>query len=447
MSPAMISLIGLLFALAILIVMSYKGYPLPFVGLLVTVVVYVIETILTPEGPGIVILMKETFMSGFVSFTKGYYLLLLLSTVFAMLMADSGCAEAIATTVVQLTKKFPGRERYAAVFAITLIGFILSAGGVSAFIIVFVCMPIAKSLFEQLDVPWHLFQIYALGVGTFTLSALPGMASVNNIIPTQYLGTTAMAAPMLGIIGSLVIIAFGVVYTLIAVRKTIVDGEGFMKTGARIAAAQFAKEKYAQDVRTWQAFIPPLAVLVVLNILGQAAEVAMLSGCILCYVMFRRNLPDVIRNTVLKASDNAAMVVCTTSIIVGFGAAASSTLGYQLVLAKLNELNLSPIWQIVLTGNIIAGLLGSSAGGVSVTLSQFADQWLATGLNPEVIHRLTAMAAQGLDSLPHASAIVVGYAVCRTTHKDSYKHIFWTNVVATILGAIVAAILASFGVV
>lgn len=44
------------------------------------------------------------------------------------------------------------------------------------------------------------------------MDALPGTPQIQNIIPTSFFGTNAWAAPWLGLIGSLFIIVFGLLW-------------------------------------------------------------------------------------------------------------------------------------------------------------------------------------------------------------------------------------------
>ncbi len=58
----------------------------------------------------------------------------------------------------------------------------------------------------------------------------------------------------------------------------------------------------------------------------------------------------------------------------------------------------------------------------------------AQGVDATVLHRIAAIAAGTLHSLPHNGVIVTLLAVCGTTHRDSYFHV----AVAVIVGPIVA---------
>lgn len=68
------------------------------------------------------------------------------------------------------------------------------------FVVLFIVIPLARTLFEKADIPWNLvITPYFLGVATATMIILPGTTSIQNIIPTEALGTTLIAAPFRGI--------------------------------------------------------------------------------------------------------------------------------------------------------------------------------------------------------------------------------------------------------
>jgi H+/gluconate symporter-like permease len=48
------------------------------------------------------------------------------------------------------------------------------------------------------------------------------------------------------------------------------------------------------------------------------------------------------------------------------------------------------------------------------------------------MHRITAMASGGMDSLPHNGAVITLLAICGLTHKQSYRDIFAVTVIKTI---------------
>ncbi len=96
---------------------------------------------------------------------------------------------------------------------IVLVCALLTYGGVSLFVVAFAVYPFAAELFRQSGIPKRLIPAtVALGAFSFTMDALPGTPQIQNIIPTSFFGTNAWAAPWLGLIGSLFIIIFGLLW-------------------------------------------------------------------------------------------------------------------------------------------------------------------------------------------------------------------------------------------
>lgn len=65
------------------------------------------------------------------------------------------------------------------------------------------------------------------------------------------------------------------------------------------------------------------------------------------------------------------------------------------------------------------------------------------GIPAELLHRIGCLSAIGLDSLPHCGAVVVLLTLAGMTHKDSYKQIFVTTVVITLIVAAIGIALAT----
>src|SRR3546814_6756208 len=59
------------------------------------------------------------------------------------------------------------------------------------------------------------------------MDAMPGTPQIQNIIPTSFFGTTAWAAPVLGLIGSACIMGLGLAYLGWRRRAMRAAGEGY----------------------------------------------------------------------------------------------------------------------------------------------------------------------------------------------------------------------------
>lgn len=174
-----ISVIGLFLALFLLVFLAYRGHSVIVIAPIIAVV-----AIITSSGMDSHIMANytEVYMQGFANYVKNYFPLYLLGAVFAKLMEEAGYADAIADFVIAKL----GVQR--AVLSVVVACSILTYGGVSLFVVAFVVLPIAITVFRQADIPKRLIPgTIALGSLTFTMTALPGSPQVQNTIPMTYL--------------------------------------------------------------------------------------------------------------------------------------------------------------------------------------------------------------------------------------------------------------------
>ena len=184
-------------------------------------------------------------MVGAAEFLAQFFPLFLLGALFGKLMEDSGSVEVIARFMTE--KLGTGR----AVLAVVLAGAIVTYGGVSLFVAIFVLVPMAQGLFQAADIPRRLMPAaIALGTMTFTMSALPGTPALQNAIPMPFFGTTPFAAPGLGIIAAAIMLAFGLAWLARVERAARRAGEGYGESstfGGNVARRRSA------TARRWQA--------------------------------------------------------------------------------------------------------------------------------------------------------------------------------------------------
>ena len=164
-------------------------------------------------------------------FIIAFFPLFLLGAIFGRLMDDSGAAASISHFIT----RWLGPER--AVLSVVLCCAVLTYGGVSLFVVAFAVFPVAAALFRQGEIPKRLIPAtLALGAFTFTMSALPGTPAIQNAIPMPFFGTTAFAAPGLGVIAGLIMLIFGVAWLERRVKTARVSGEGYGQHDDAVAA-------------------------------------------------------------------------------------------------------------------------------------------------------------------------------------------------------------------
>ena len=77
-------------------------------------------------------------------------------------------------------------------------------------------------------------------------------------------------------------------------------------------------------------------------------------------------------------------------------------------------------------------------GALGETYMQLAGEY---NIDPALMHRVAAIGAGSLDSLPHNGAVVTLLAVCGSTHKQSYFDIVMVGIVSALLALGVVIVL------
>ena len=445
MSPEVMSIIGILLGLAVLIVLAMKGVSLYVLAPLAALVVAIFS------GGNVLTAMTETYMSGFAGFMQSYFLMFALSSIFAKIMSDSGAAKVIALKVAALVRKAPQKyQRFLAVLAIGIMTAILTVGGINLYCCVFVLVSIGKDLFEEFDLPWHLYMTSSLGSGSFTMTMIPGTPAIQNLIPMETLGTEATSAPVLGIISTVICLVLSVIYVKYALDKCDKRGEHFLPTGSRIqASSTVEKDTEVPKINLLVCLIPSVALLVALNGFKLDAVVSLVVAVLVALVLFAKNLMENKVNLGVCFADgikNAVMTLLNVCVIVGFGSVVSATAGYTTIMNSLDAIPGPPIFQLFIAVNVAAGVAGSASAALGIGMTMFADKFLAMGISPEIIHRISVMSSGGLDSLPHSSGTASALGVAQLTHKEGYMHVFWLNTVIPIIVTAIACVLASMGI-
>ena len=64
-------------------------------------------------------------------------------------------------------------------------------------------------------------------------------------------------------------------------------------------------------------------------------------------------------------------------------------------------------------------------------------QKVGLGLPPELIHRIATISSGCFDAMPHNGVVITFLAVAGLTHINSYKHFFFTHIMATLVALLV----------
>lgn len=451
----LVSNLGLLASVALLITLALRGIDIIFASLVCATLV-----IVTNQLPLAATLSQSFALGplGAFSFAGKFFLLFAAGAIFGRVMGDSGAAASVALALVERL----GAHR---VLVITVAACaLLTYGGVVVFVVIFAMYPLGLQLLQEANIPKRLFcAALALGAGTFTLTALPGTPSIHNVISSVALGTDLFAAPLLGLIGGLAMLAMGLLYLERQRLHAAAANEGFIPGPRDQLIANDAA-----DLPSWGLAVAPL-VLVLGGILvprllqdaelGPVTELiafanaqpiiwpsmALIVGAIIATLIFPRVRGQGMRTMGLGTADSI-MPLISTAAVIGFGGVVTQTSGFQGFVALATHNEWPPLLSIFGSVSVISAITGSASGGLQIFMQTLAAAYLEAGVEPEVLHRIATMAAGGFDSLPHCGAVVAMLTITQLTHREAYRDVGVITVVIPVIATLLVMAAAALGV-
>lgn len=474
-------LLGILLGLTVLVGLSFRSWSVLVLAPLAAMVAALFA------GDPLLAHWTQTFMGAAAGFVASFFPLFLLGAIFGKLMDDSGSVN----TIAQFMTEKLGAKR--AILAVVLAGAIVTYGGVSLFVALFVIVPMAQGLFRTANIPNRLTPgAVALGTMTFTMSAMPGTPAVQNAIPMPFFGTTPFAAPGLGLIASAIMFGFGMWWLLRAERKARLAGEGYGEGGVTVDSAcddPVVRERATSS----SAFDPaelkrghhsleqpgilvaalPLLIVVLVNLTMSMGviprldtsflaepqwggiSIASVSGiwsvivalivAILVLVALNRKRLSELRASVDAGANASVLPIISVASLVGFGAVVAALPAFAAVADWVLSIDGGPLVSLAVSTNVLAALTGSASGGMTIALEALGPVYLAIaeqqGIDPALLHRIAVIGAGTLDSLPHNGAVITLLAVCGSTHRKSYIDIVMCCVVSALLALIAVIVL------
>ncbi|MFI8554068.1 GntP family permease [Psychrobacter sp. NPDC077938] len=464
----MFSTLAIVITLLLLMFFAYRGYSV----LILAPIMATLAVLLSGDFLSTIPAYTDVFMGALSGFLLKFFPIFLLGALFGRLMADSGAATAIANTVVEKL----GASK--AILAVILVCAILTYGGVSLFVVAFAIYPIAKDLFRAADIPKRLIPAaIALGSFTFTMTALPGTPAIQNAIPIPYYNTNVFAAPILGIIGGTIMFICGWMWLQSRARKANAAGEGYGQHDEEDVGGVGATAKEAEVLNTHHtsftiAMIPLVLVIGLnalltymvfpsidfsslqtqfpdLNVAGSlglwSIIISLVVACVVL-ILLRIGHWNNLQKTINRGTYDSMLPIFNTASEVGYGAVIASLAGFLIIRDSILNLNPdNPLISEAVAMTTLAGITGSSSGGLSIALSTLGEDYLRmavnAGIDPELMHRVAVMAAGGLDTLPHSGAVITLLAICGLTHKQSYLNLAMVTMVIPLVAVVAVIIL------
>ena len=421
----MLSVIGLIIAMFLLVFLAMKGIHVLAIGLICSVI------LAATSGMNVWTVLTENYMPGFSSFITSNFLVFLAGALFGKFMNDSHAADAIANWIV---KKLGASK---AVLAIVLSCFVLCYGGVSVFVVGFTIFPIAISLFKEADLPRNMLP-GTIGFGSITFAmTCPGTPQIQNIIPSQTLGTTTMSGAVVGIIAGIFMFIVGYIWLNSMIKKEVAKGGHFVaKEGEQ--TVQLSEDEMPSVALS---FVPLIVTIVLMNAFKVPAAIAIFISIVIGVVLLNKTYkPTMIAATFAGGATSAISAIANTSAVVGFGSVVKAIPLFQSILGVMLNIPGPALLGAAIAVTVICGLTGSASGGLGIAIPLVGPTYVEMGVAPAALHRVASIASGALDSVPHNGYIVTLLNLCGETHKDAYMPLFWLTVVLPFMAFVFAVV-------
>ena len=455
-----LSTLAIVLSLALLMYLAYRGYTV----LLLAPVMAALAVILSGDVSQMLPIYTETFMRALSNYMLAFFPIFLLGALFGQLMADSGAATAIA----QWIERTLGSKH--AILTVVLACGVLTYGGVSLFVVAFAIYPIAKTLFRDADIPKRLVApAIALGSFTFTMTALPGTPAIQNAIPIAYFGTNTFAAPGLGLIGAAIMFSLGIAWLRSREKAARASGEGYgnhddSDTGPRGQVGEADMSGDASRTMPLLLALLPLVLVIGINALftygvfpsmewyflkqrfptmdaskqtGMWALIIALAVACVTLILISLGRWANLQQTINKGVLGSMLPIFNTASEVGYGAVIASLAGFAIIRDAVLNVSSNPLISEAVAMNVLAGITGSSSGGLSIALQTLGADYLKmavdAGISPDLMHRVAVMSAGVFDTLPHCGAIITLLSICGLTHRQSYLNIAMMTIVMPLI--------------
>lgn len=371
--------------------------------------------------------LLTTYMGGFVSFTQTWLLMFFLGAVFGKIMDASGAADSLARSVLRLI----GEKRIS--LGVFIISALFVSAGISVYITLFICLPIAIKLCRKANLN-RAFIIAGYSLGINVGLALPYVAATNNILCTDYFGTTVAAGGLLAIVVSVVYAVVGMIYITWYERRMKAKGYGYVAVEGGGTLAELDDNDDRPMPHWLLAVIPMVVPVILLNAFSMKVEVALFFGVLAAIICQFKYLPrkwEPIRGYLTESISTTTLTIVNTSAIVGFGTVIQATPGYTEAVDAILGMNGHPLIIAIVIVNLIAGIAGASSSGI--VLAAPVLQTVLPMTNAAVFHRTVVLASLGLDSLPNAGFLQTECTLAGVKFKDVYLPIIFALTVALTL--------------
>lgn len=436
-----IGVIGIVVGLVLFVIAAMKGW-----NVLITSIVTAVIIVLT-NGMDIMDSMvgaEKSYVTGLAGFIRGNLLIFMGGAIMGEFMDKSGAAKSIA----QFTMKKVGTKRpYFILLGIAAVGALLTYAGISMFVAMFALIPLARPMFRECNMPWHLFcAAWSLAACSFTMAMIPGVPAIAWINAANDCGVSLTAAPIMGIVGSIIAIVVSCLYIKFALKRAEAKGEHYVESADDVAVEE------DKNIPSLGLSLLPLILLIV-TIIGLSATgmknvvyIGMVVGILASMLCFFKFVPSM-RDTLGKGAVAGIGPAVFTSAAVGVGTVAAASVGFTVIYDAIFHMPGGTYVSAATMAAALGGIMGSGSGAVGIIAQNFLQPYLATGVDPAALAKIIATSATIGGALPNSGAMFGMLAAMGLTHKNAYKHIAAISIGAGMCALVVMIIMANLGIV
>lgn len=440
-----VGVIGIVVGLVIFVIASMKGWNVLVTSLITAAIIALTNGM---DIASALVGGDKSYVTGMAGFVQKNLLVFMGGAVIGEFMDKSGAAKSIANAIMGSLGK---KGAFFILLGIALVAAILTYAGVSMFVAMFALIPLARPLFKESNTPWHLFcAAWSLGACSFTMAMIPGVPAVAWINAANGCGVSMTAAPVMGIVGSIVAIAVSCVYMKFALKRADAKGEGYLPTGGTAEVTEAAADE--KPIPSLGLSLLPLIALIAIIIIGSqfgvsnVVYIGMIVAILLCIVCFFKYLPSV-RDTLGKGAVNALGPTVFTSAAVGVGTVAAASVGFTVIYEAIFNMPGGTYVSAATMAAALGGIMGSGSGAVGIIAGNFLNPYLATGVDPAALAKIMATSATIGGALPNSGAMFGMLAAMGLNHGNSYKHIAAISIGAGLCALVVMIVMANIGIV
>ena len=421
----------LLFAIALLVILSYKGLSQVIAPFVCTAVAALVSK------SGFTEAFFNIFPQGASTFVTRMLLPVMSGSIMGEIMSASGAGESIGKGVTKLL----GKDK--APYIIRRASFIVSLSGMNSSM--FAIAALSHVVMKEANLPSYIGMVSFLGMKELTSFAMPGLAHSGNLLPSTYLGTDLYA----GAVPGLIAMFFGWTLIIIYVNRLVKDARKNNK-GYENFFAEKQNENAAGETPSFITAVIPFSCVLVLTFILQkvflikasvAAFATQTFAIVLMVVSCRKYFRLKIGAALTAGAKRGGEFLVSASCLVGFASVVADTPVFEDIQVFLASLNMNPYLFTFIAVSVIAAVACDASSAIIMFFQTFAENFLSDPtVNLGFIHRIAAITCTGFDSLPQGGMCLLTLKTFGYDHKSGYKYLCMASLVVPFLSGFVCTV-------